>query len=161
MSYLGHMEKTFTYSVKAPYIPVWTMSDRLKKARSDRGMTLAQFSALTGLSVRQILFAESGKNTVTDLYLTVVSAKTGVDYWWLNTGIATTQEQTAPDNASALMEVTQDGEEKLLGLDSNQEPIDSWLSLPIADMVKEILIPYLGTPHLKITPDKMLPQLFI
>jgi transcriptional regulator with XRE-family HTH domain len=80
------MSAQFSYTIKDRYIPVWTLADRLKKARSDLNMTAQQFAEHTGLSVRQIGYAEAGTHKTSDVLITVVSAKTGVDFYWLKTG---------------------------------------------------------------------------
>jgi hypothetical protein len=117
------MQTTFTYTVKAPHVPTWTLADRLTKARNGFGMSMKVFSAFTSLSTRQIQYAEGGLGNVSDVVITVYAAKTGVDYWWLKTGVDPTTDPEGPiDGAS------------LLGLDSNQEPIGSLLSLPTSDL---------------------------
>jgi hypothetical protein len=111
------MTNTFNYSTRLSHVPKWTLMDRLTKSRNDFGMSMKEFSAFTDLSMRQIQYAEGGKGKVSDVIVTVYSAKTGVDYWWLKTGLDPNED---PSGAGF-------GEE-LPGLDSNQEPIGSQLS---------------------------------
>jgi transcriptional regulator with XRE-family HTH domain len=137
---LGVMSISFSYNVKAPHVPVWTLSDRLRKTRADLRMNCAQFAAHTGLTARQIHYAESGRNKTSDVLITVVAAKTGVDYWWLKTGNAPILEKDQFVELKELLQTFRAGkaEEKalLLGLDSNQEPIGS-SSLPGLDSNQE------------------------
>jgi hypothetical protein len=78
-----------------------------------------EFGKLTSLSTRQIQFAETGTaQRSQDVIITVYAFKTGVDYNWLKTGA----KPTGPNG---------DGGESLLGLDSNQEPIGSFLAYQI------------------------------
>jgi hypothetical protein len=107
-------------------------------------MTMKEFSKFTSLSPRQIQYAEGGIGNVSDVVVTVYAAKTSVDYGWLATGAEANESPTAPDNASSL-----------LGMDSNHEPIGSLLSLPISTLMKDILLPYLGTPCIKIKQDPL------
>jgi transcriptional regulator with XRE-family HTH domain len=145
---------TFTYTVKAPHIPTWSIGERLRKCREDVGMNMKEFSKFTALTWRQIQYAENGLGNVSDVVITVVAAKTGVDYYWIKTGEIAKVNYETPDNASALMGAS-DGEESLPGLDSNQEPIGSFLSLPIRDLMKDILLPRLNAPCIKIKPDPL------
>jgi hypothetical protein len=116
-------------------------------------MNMKEFSAFTALTWRQIQYAENGLGNVSDVVVTVVAAKTGVDYYWIKTGELAKVNYETPDNAAALMGAP-DGEKSLLGLDSNQEPIGSLLSLPIAESVKEIFRPFLGSPCVKIPTER-------
>jgi hypothetical protein len=111
------MTNTFSYSTKAPHVPKWTLTDRLTKSRNEFGMSMKAFSAYTQLSMRQIQYAEGGKGKVSDVIVTVYAAKTGVDYWWLKTG---NDPNTDPNGRDEM--------DLLLGLDSNQEPIGSFLA---------------------------------
>jgi transcriptional regulator with XRE-family HTH domain len=70
----------------SPYVPAFGLPERLRKARAEMNMTVVEFSKLTGLSARQIGYAETGKATNPEVYITVVAFKTGVDYTWLKTG---------------------------------------------------------------------------
>tara|TARA_R110000796_G_C14276375_1_gene401996 strand:+ start:103 stop:567 length:465 start_codon:yes stop_codon:yes gene_type:complete len=117
--YLGHMNTQFSYIDRTPQIPEWSLSDRLTKARNGTGMTMRAFAAFTSLTIRQIQYAESGDGNVSDVVVTVYAFKSGIDYWWIKTG-------HAPDASP-----NGDGGEKLLGLDSNQEPIGSFLAYQV------------------------------
>ncbi len=100
------------YRNQTPTVPEWTLADRLAKARQSVGLSQREFGKLTSLSTRQIQFAETGTaQRSQDVIITVYAFKTGVDYNWLKTGA----KPTGPNG---------DGGESLLGLDSNQEPID-------------------------------------
>jgi transcriptional regulator with XRE-family HTH domain len=107
------------YRNQAPIVPQWTLADRLAKARQSLGMSQKEFGKLTSLSTRQIQFAEGGMAQKSqDVIITVYAFKTGVDYNWLKTGA----KPTVPNG---------DGGALLLGLDSNQEPIGSFLAYQI------------------------------
>jgi transcriptional regulator with XRE-family HTH domain len=107
------------YRNQAPTVPEWTLADRLAKARQTVGLSQKEFGKLTSLSTRQIQFAETGTaQRSQDVIITVYAFKTGVDYNWLKTGA----KPTGPNG---------DGGESLLGLDSNQEPIGSFLAYQI------------------------------
>jgi transcriptional regulator with XRE-family HTH domain len=120
MSYLRRMTISFNYSAKLPYVPVWSLGDRLSKTRKESGMSMKDFSKFTSLTPRQIQYAEGGRGNVSDVVVTVYAAKTNVDYWWLKTGNAPQLDPDGPDGGASL-----------LGLDSNQEPIGSFLAYQI------------------------------
>jgi|TARA_R110000744_G_scaffold76339_3_gene151231 hypothetical protein len=123
---LDIMNTQLRYNVKASHIPVWTLADRLTKARNGTGMSMKAFSAFTSLSTRQIQYAEGGLGSVSDVIVTVYAAKTGVDYWWLSSGEDLDQDPDGPD-----------GGDSLLGLDSNQEPIGSLSSYIANKIIRE------------------------
>jgi transcriptional regulator with XRE-family HTH domain len=120
--YLGQMKnlQEARYANLAPIVPEWTLADRLAKTRQFLGLNQKDFGKLTSLTTRQIQFAESGiaiKNQ--ELIVTVYAFKSGVDYEWIKTGLPAF-DPNGPD-----------GGETLLGLDSNQEPIGSYLAYQI------------------------------
>ena len=117
MTKVSHMEKELSIKVVTEtYVPVWTLADRLKKTRAGTKLNIVDFSKFTGLSPRQVQYAESGKAQPHDVVVTIYAAKTGVNYNWLSSGVVPRHHS---EQISEL--------ESLLGLDSNQEPIGSSL----------------------------------
>lgn len=70
-------------------VPQWTLGDRLRKARTETGMTVAEFAEHIGVSTRTINSAENDQRAVRKITLNAWSLATGVDIEWLETGRAT------------------------------------------------------------------------
>lgn len=67
-------------------IPQWTMGDRLRKARSLTGLTVAEFAEQIGVSDRTINNAEGDRRAVRKITLNAWALATGVPIEWLKTG---------------------------------------------------------------------------
>lgn len=67
-------------------IPQFTMGDRLRKARSLTGLTVAEFAEKIGVSDRTINNAEGDKRAVRKITLNAWALATGVPVDWLETG---------------------------------------------------------------------------
>lgn len=70
-------------------VPEWSLGDRLRKARSLTGMTVAEFAEHIGVSDRTINNAEGDKRAVRRITLNAWALATGVSLDWLETGKAT------------------------------------------------------------------------
>lgn len=99
-------------------IPVWTLGDRLRKARQVTGMTTREFAAHIGVSQATVTNAENDNNKVRVITLRAWALATGVPVAWLETGNA-----PRPDDGPGGV-----SEGLLPHLDSNQEPSDIQLS---------------------------------
>jgi transcriptional regulator with XRE-family HTH domain len=73
---------------------VWTLSDRIKKAREVTGLSQKDLAEKTGISMSTISNYESGATSPRKAQITLIAWATGVDRGWLETGIAT---PTSPD----------------------------------------------------------------
>jgi transcriptional regulator with XRE-family HTH domain len=100
-------------------IPEWTQGDRLRKARSTTGKTVAEFAEHIGVSDRTINHAENDKRGVRKITLNAWSLATGVPVNWLVTGEV--DDDNGPDDGAT---VTGPAGGPLPRLDSNQEPSD-------------------------------------
>jgi transcriptional regulator with XRE-family HTH domain len=67
-------------------VPVWTMGDRLRKARARTGLNTRNFAAQLGVSHGTITNAENDKVAVRPITLNAWSLATGVSREWLETG---------------------------------------------------------------------------
>lgn len=67
-------------------VPVWTMGDRLRKARAMSGLTLREFADQIGVSHGSITNAENDRVTVRPITLNAWALATGVSREWLETG---------------------------------------------------------------------------
>ena len=82
-------------------IPVWTMGDRLRKARQLTGLTTRDFATRIGVSQATITNAENDNSKVRRLTLLAWSMTTGVPVKWLETGEA--PRPGDPDEGLALV----------------------------------------------------------
>lgn len=67
-------------------VPEWSLGDRLRKARSLTGMTVAEFAQHIGVSDRTINSAEGDKRAVRRITLNAWAMATGVSLAWLENG---------------------------------------------------------------------------
>lgn len=67
-------------------IPQFTLGDRLRKARTLTGLTVAEFAETIGVSDRTINNAEGDKRAVRQITLNAWALATGVPVDWLETG---------------------------------------------------------------------------
>lgn len=86
IAYLRNM----TTTVEGGLVPEWTTGDRLRKARSLTGMTLAEFAAATLISAKTIGNYEADRFRPKPLALKRWAEVTGVSETWLLTGVAST-----------------------------------------------------------------------
>lgn len=87
MPYLGHM----TTAVEM-HIPTWTVGDRCRKAREDRGYGSAEFATLIGVSRNTIGNVESGRVQPRKIVLNAWALVTGVPLEWLRDGTVPTTD---------------------------------------------------------------------
>lgn len=66
--------------------PVWTMGDRLRKAREVSGYTQSDLADQIGISKRTIQSAENGHHAVRRITINAWSLATGVPVAWLTFG---------------------------------------------------------------------------
>lgn len=67
-------------------IPVWTISDRLRKAREHAGLSQAELADAIGVSRNSISNYESGHTTPRVIVLNAWALTTGVPRSWLERG---------------------------------------------------------------------------
>lgn len=67
-------------------VPVFTIGDRLRKAREEAGLDQGDFAIATGISRGTISNYERDEGTPKLPYLTVWAMRTGVPVKWLQTG---------------------------------------------------------------------------
>jgi transcriptional regulator with XRE-family HTH domain len=79
-------------------VPEWSQGDRLRKARSLTGMTVAEFAKHIGVSDRTINNAEGDKRAVRQITLNAWALATGVSREWLETGAASSEPNPEPPN---------------------------------------------------------------
>ena len=94
-------------------VPTFDLSDRLRKARESAGLDQVQLSEQIGISRTSISAAERGSTKPRKAVLIAWAFATRVPFEWLTTGQI--NENPDPDGP---------GNEKLLRLDSNQQPSD-------------------------------------
>ncbi len=92
-------------------VPVFTIGDRLRKAREEAGLDQGDFAIETGISRGTISNYERDEVTPKLPYLTVWAMRTGVPFKWLLTG-------ECPDP-------TGPGVDECAIRDSNPEPADA------------------------------------
>lgn len=80
-------------------VPEWTMGDRLRKARSLTGMTVAQFAAASLISAKSINNYEADKYPPKLLALKRWAEVTGVSESWLLTGVSSGTHRYRIDRA--------------------------------------------------------------
>lgn len=68
------------------HIPVWTMGDRLRKAREDAGLSQAELALEVGVSRATVSNAEVGATTPLPITVNAWARITGVPAEWLRTG---------------------------------------------------------------------------
>lgn len=64
-------------------VPVWTMGDRLRKARTSAGLEQRQLALLVGLSTAEVVAAERDRCTPSATELGLWAAVTSVPAAWL------------------------------------------------------------------------------
>ncbi len=76
------------------HIPVWTLGDRLRKAREDAGFSQVELAEVIGVSRNTISNHElgEGKRPPTPLLMRAWAAATAVPEEWLRTGTVPTEE---------------------------------------------------------------------
>ena len=101
----------------ATKIPVWSIADRLRKARETTGMDQIEFSTHSGISRTSITNYEQAKREPKGLYLRAWAEATGVDIHWIEYG----HEKTPADSSTGVCDLC-----ALTG--SNRGPADygSW-----------------------------------
>lgn len=67
-------------------VPEWSLGDRLRKARTLTGMTVAEFAKHIGVSDGTINSAEGDKRAVRRITLMAWASATNVSLKWLETG---------------------------------------------------------------------------
>jgi transcriptional regulator with XRE-family HTH domain len=67
-------------------IPQWTLGDRLRKAREDRGITVAEMAVEVERSERTIRNYETGATRARSPIIRRYAMRTGVPYSWFITG---------------------------------------------------------------------------
>lgn len=67
----------------AGVVPVWTLPDKLRKAREHAGLSQAQLEALTGISRRSIVSYEGGARAPRRPQLVAWAVACGVPLSWL------------------------------------------------------------------------------
>lgn len=81
-------------------VPEWTLGDRLRKARSLTGMTVAQFAAASLISAKSINNYEADKYPPKLLALKRWAEVTGVSEAWLLHGASSVTHRYRMDRAS-------------------------------------------------------------
>lgn len=94
---------------RAAVVPVWTVGDRLRKARSLTGLTSRAFAERIGVSHGTVTNAENDKVTVRTITLNAWALATGVSVQWLQTGVGSAD--TWPSGAPGYTDVGEDTEE--------------------------------------------------
>lgn len=67
-------------------IPAWSLTDRLRKAREDTGLSQQDFADELGISRNSVGNYEAGRTSPRRLVLQAWALATGVDLHWLETG---------------------------------------------------------------------------
>lgn len=67
-------------------VPVWTVGDRLRKARSLTGLTARDFAEEIGVSQKTVTNAEGDRHVVRKIVLNAWALRTGVPVEWLERG---------------------------------------------------------------------------
>ncbi len=93
-------------------IPQWTLGDRLRKAREQRGLGVQDLANELGISRNSVGNYESGRTRPPRPTLIVWSMRCGVPIEWLQTGIAAGPETDG------------DGSAERARRDSNPQPSD-------------------------------------
>lgn len=88
---------------------MWTIGDRLRKARENTGLDGRSFADEIGISGTALYSAESGKSRPREITLRAWALRTGVPLVWLKTG-----EAPSPSD---------DGAEECRLTESNRRPI--------------------------------------
>ncbi len=70
----------------AKVAPVWTLPDRIRKARQHAGLDQHELAARTGISRNAISSYENGTTTPRGPQLRALADECGVSYEWLTTG---------------------------------------------------------------------------
>jgi transcriptional regulator with XRE-family HTH domain len=79
MRILAHMTQVTVQGA----VPVWTLMDRLRKARESAGLSQAELGDATGLSRRSIAGYEGGEREPRRHHLIAWALATGVSLEWL------------------------------------------------------------------------------
>lgn len=72
--------------VEAGRIPVWTLADRIRKARESADLSQTALAELTGISRRSLSNYEASATTPRRPQLVVIALATGVPVEWLQHG---------------------------------------------------------------------------
>ena len=72
-------------------VPSWTIADRLRKAREEAGLGVAEFAEEIGVNRRTVSRYESGANPPKSIVL-LWQMRTGVPAEWLTTGKCTPRD---------------------------------------------------------------------
>lgn len=88
------------------YIPVWTLGDRLRKARQHTGLTTRDFAEEIGVSQKTITDAENDRVKPRRITLLAYSARTGVPVGWIETGVSPARGEVTPPYPPTLRLVT-------------------------------------------------------
>ena len=76
-------------------VPVWTLGDRLRKARLEAGLEQAQLAAELGIARNSVATYENGRTKPRRPVLLAWAMRTGVSLEWL-----TTDDMPGPDGDS-------------------------------------------------------------
>ena len=85
-------------------IPVWTLSDRLRKARETTGLDQAAFAERTGLSRNTVSNYENGHTTPRRSNVMMWAMATGVPAGWLLNGETPPSDEDEGDSDSVRLE---------------------------------------------------------
>jgi transcriptional regulator with XRE-family HTH domain len=85
-------------------VPEWSRGDRLRKARSLTGMTVAEFAQHIGVSDGTINNAEGDRRSVRRITMKAWAMATGVSEEWLETGRAMATPPPDPGARSAALD---------------------------------------------------------
>jgi transcriptional regulator with XRE-family HTH domain len=66
---------------------MFTLADRLRKAREVTGLDQAQFAELANMSRTTVVNYEHGHRTPRRIYILAWAAASGVDAHWIETGV--------------------------------------------------------------------------
>ncbi|QTF71751.1 helix-turn-helix domain-containing protein [Arthrobacter woluwensis] len=82
-------------------VPVWTVADRLRKAREAAGLEQNDLVRLTGMARGTISAAENGRRKPTKANLNLWALATGVPLEWIETG-SINDESPSPNGGGAV-----------------------------------------------------------
>lgn len=72
--------------VEVGQVPVWTVADRIRKARESAGMSQTDLANVTSISRRSLSSYEASATTPRRPQLVVIALATGVPVAWLDKG---------------------------------------------------------------------------
>lgn len=82
----------------AGFIPEWTRGDRLRKARTELGLTTREFADTIGVSQKTVTDAENDRRAMRKILLNAWSLATGVPVLWLDKGVLPEQDDRGPED---------------------------------------------------------------